>query len=155
MASKGAERKEQKIQSSELKEALQSVDKEGKGYVSRDDVVLVLRTMGLYPTRHFVKLETHGKATVTYQEVEDIVERNRAKLATPNPDQIRDIFKVCDPRGTGKINSSTLRELITTLSDPLTAAEADELMKEADPQNTGKVDYDRLCSSLIKAYGGK
>ena len=155
MASKGVEKKEPKVRSSELKDALQSVDKEGKGYVSRDDVVLVLRTMGLYPTAHLVKLETHGKTNITYQEVEAIMEKCKANLSTPTPEQIRDIFKVVDPRGTGKINSATLRELITTLSERMTAAEADELMKEADPQNTGKVDYDRLCASLIRAYGGK
>ena len=51
------------------------------------------------------------------------------------------IFRIFDPDGTGTIPTSEMRTVMTTLGEKLTPEEVNAMLKEADPDNTGKIDY--------------
>ena len=52
-----------------------------------------------------------------------------------------DIIRIFDPDGTGTIPTSVMRTVMTTLGEKLTPEEVNAMLKEADPDNSGKIDY--------------
>ena len=57
-------------------------------------------------------------------------------------DEIREAFKVFDKDGNGYISASELRHVMTNLGEKLTDEEVDEMIKEADVDGDGKVNYE-------------
>jgi len=51
----------------------------------------------------------------------------------------------------GKIKSSELRRIVTSLGDVLTEEEVEELIRDADPLCEGVVNYEALTRTLV--YG--
>ena len=51
-------------------------------------------------------------------------------------------FRVFDANGDGRISVEELRHVMVNLGDPLTDEEVDEMMREADKDNDGYVDYE-------------
>ena len=49
--------------------------------------------------------------------------------------------RIFDPDGTGTIPTSEMRTVMTTLGEKLTPEEVNAMLKEADPENSGKIDY--------------
>ena len=50
-----------------------------------------------------------------------------------------------DANGDGRISVEELRHVMVNLGDPLTDEEVDEMMREADKDNDGYVDYEGPC----------
>ena len=65
--------------------------------------------------------------------------------------ELLDAFKVFDRDGKGNIPTAELRHIVTSLGEKLTEEEADEMMKEADPERTGHVDYAKFVKKLLSA----
>ena len=57
-------------------------------------------------------------------------------------------FKIFDREDKGFISSEYVKEIMTNLGDKLTEEEVDELVKAADPDGTGQIDYEGkiMCS---------
>ena len=53
-------------------------------------------------------------------------------------------FRVFDANGDGRISVEELRHVMVNLGDPLTDEEVDEMMREADKDNDGYVDYEGI-----------
>lgn len=51
-------------------------------------------------------------------------------------------FQVFDKDGSGKISAAELRHVMTNLGEKLTDEEVDDMIREADVDNDGLVDYD-------------
>ena len=51
-------------------------------------------------------------------------------------------FQVFDKNGDGYISASELRHVMTTLGEKLTDDEVDEMIREADIDGDGKVNYE-------------
>ena len=62
--------------------------------------------------------------------------------------QLLEAFKVFDPQNTQHIDSKELYKLLTTLGEKLSEKEAEQLLREADPSNSGKVHYPSLVKLL-------
>ena len=58
-------------------------------------------------------------------------------------------FQVLDRDGTGRIASEELRRLVMTVGDKLSAREADEMLKLADPESSGIVEYEKFIKKLV------
>ena len=56
-------------------------------------------------------------------------------------EELREAFKVFDKDGNGVINADELRHVMTNLGEKLTDEEITEMIKEADTNNDGLVDY--------------
>ena len=61
---------------------------------------------------------------------------------TDSEEEIREAFKVFDKDGNGFISAAELRHVMTNLGEKLTDEEVDEMIREADIDGDGQVNYE-------------
>ena len=57
-------------------------------------------------------------------------------------EEIREAFRVFDKDGNGFISAAELRHVMTNLGEKLTTEEVDDMIREADADGDGQVNYD-------------
>ena len=66
---------------------------------------------------------------------------------TDSEEEIREAFRVFDKDGNGFISAAELRHVMTNLGEKLTDEEVDEMIREADIDGDGQVNYEgEKCS---------
>ncbi|PRD17711.1 UNVERIFIED_CONTAM: Calmodulin [Trichonephila clavipes] len=72
---------------------------------------------------------------------------------TDSEEEIREAFRVFDKDGNGFISAAELRHVMTNLGEKLTDEEVDEMIREADIDGDGQVNYeDYLKYESYKSY---
>lgn len=66
----------------------------------------------------------------------------RKMKETDSEEEIREAFKVFDKDGNGFISAAELRHVMTNLGEKLTDEEVDEMIREADIDGDGQVNYE-------------
>lgn len=69
---------------------------------------------------------------------------------TDSEEEIREAFRVFDKDGNGFISAAELRHVMTNLGEKLTDEEVDEMIREADIDGDGQVNYEG--KSCIDVY---
>ena len=62
---------------------------------------------------------------------------------------MREAFKIFDRDGNGYIDIMELKSVVTRMGAPITDKEADELFRDADLNNDGKLDYDEFVKMIM------
>ena len=57
-------------------------------------------------------------------------------------EEIKDAFRIFDKDGNGLISAHELRQIMMNLGEKLTDEELDEMMREADLNGDGQIDYE-------------
>lgn len=57
-------------------------------------------------------------------------------------EELREAFKTFDKDGNGRISAAELRHVMTNLGEKLTDEEVDEMIREADLDGDGEVNYE-------------
>ncbi|KAG0694301.1 hypothetical protein DFH29DRAFT_815483, partial [Suillus ampliporus] len=65
---------------------------------------------------------------------------------------VREAFKVFDKDGNSYINAAELRHIMMDLGEKLTDGEADEMIREADIDGDGQINYEDWCPFPHLAY---
>ena len=60
---------------------------------------------------------------------------------TDTEEEIREAFRIFDRDGNGLISANELRQIMANLGEKLTDEELDEMMREADLNGDGHIDY--------------
>ena len=61
------------------------------------------------------------------------------------------MFQIFDRDGNGYIDAKELKQVVTRMGQALTAAEADELLREADLDGDGKLDYNEFVKMMLES----
>lgn len=80
-----------------------------------------------------------GNGTIDFEEFLTMMARKMKD--TDTEDEMREAFRVFDKDGDGYISAAELRHVMANLGEKLTEQEVDEMIKEADLNGDGKVDY--------------
>ena len=67
---------------------------------------------------------------------------------TDKEEELREAFRVFDRNGDGFISASELRHVMTNLGEKLTDDEVEDMIREADLDGDGLVNYEGLPSSF-------
>lgn len=83
---------------------------------------------------------TLGNGTIDFEEF--LLMMARKMKDTDSEEELREAFRVFDKDGNGFISAAELRHVMTNLGEKLTDEEVDEMIKEADLDGDGLVNYE-------------
>ncbi|KAF8407552.1 hypothetical protein HHK36_006686 [Tetracentron sinense] len=70
-------------------------------------------------------------------------------LDTDSEEELKEAFKVFDKDQNGFISAAELRHVMTNLGEKLTDEEVDEMIREADVDGDGQVNYDEFVRMML------
>ena len=68
---------------------------------------------------------------------------------TDSEEELKEAFKVFDKDGNGFISAAELRHIMTNLGEKLTDEEVDEMIREADVDGDGQINYEEFVKMMM------
>jgi calmodulin len=93
------------------------------------------------------EIDTDNNGTIDFPEFLTMMARKLQD--SEGEEEIREAFKVFDKDGTGFISAAELRHVMTNLGEKLTDEEVDEMIREADVDGDGQVNYDEFVKMML------
>ncbi|OPJ76413.1 calmodulin, striated muscle [Patagioenas fasciata monilis] len=142
---------EEKI--AEFKEAFSLFDRDGDGRITTKELGTVMRSLGQNPTEAelqdmAVEVDTDGSGTIDFPEF--LLLMARKMRDTDSEEEMREAFRVFDKDGNGYISAAELRHIMTNLGEKLTDEEVDEMIREADFNDDGQVNYEEFVRMMTE-----
>jgi calmodulin len=138
-------------QLAEYKEAFALFDKDADGRLDNNDLGSLVRALGRCPTEATIRSFHTTSGSLSFDECLNVLVQLPPVDPTALEAELRSAFRVFDKDGSGRIPAAELRHVLTNLGEKLTDAEAEEFLKQADPEKSGLVDYDRYIRSVLTA----
>uniref|UniRef100_A0A1W7RAW9 Calglandulin n=1 Tax=Hadrurus spadix TaxID=141984 RepID=A0A1W7RAW9_9SCOR len=141
-------------QVAELKEAFMLFDKDSDGMITAAELGVVMRSLGQRPTEIELRNMVHivdqdGNGTIEFDEF--LYMMSKKMKDTDSEEELKEAFRVFDKNGDGFISAMELRHVMTNLGEKLTDEEVEDMIKEADLDGDGLVDYDEFVTILTSA----
>nr|XP_032635969.1 calmodulin-like protein 6 isoform X2 [Chelonoidis abingdonii]XP_032635970.1 calmodulin-like protein 6 isoform X2 [Chelonoidis abingdonii]XP_032635971.1 calmodulin-like protein 6 isoform X2 [Chelonoidis abingdonii] len=133
-------------------------DEEGNGLVKTDDLEKLMSLMGINPTKRELatmakEVDKDNKGTLNCNSFLVLMGIYHEK-AKNQDEELRAAFKVFDKEHKGYIDWNTLKYVLTNAGEPLNEQEAELMMKEADKDGDGTIDYEDLWLCLLPSQAG-
>lgn len=128
----------------EAKEIFELYDKDGDKRISTQELGNVMRALGANPTlgelqEMIREVDSNGNGTVDFSE---FITLFMTKLKEPDTEaDLIETFKMFDKDENGCIRPEELREALMKAGSKLTEEEADEMVREADIDGDGFINY--------------
>ena len=128
-------------------------DKDGNGDISTAELGTVMRSLGENPSDAEIleminEVDGNGDGTIDFDEFVPLMARKMDE--TNQEEMLKAAFRCFDEDGNGTISDTELRAILTTRGDKLTNAEVDEVMKGADKDGDGTIDYKEFVKVLMQ-----
>lgn len=139
-------------QRDELKEAFGIYDINKDGVITTRELGTVLRQLGHNPTEAEIlemikELDKDSNGTISFNEFTLLMADKMKNMDTE--DDVRDAFRVFDVNGIGLISAQELRHVVTNLGEKLSDEEANEMIRVADADGDGLINYNDFINMMI------
>eukprot|EP01018_Ginkgo_biloba_P008250 Gb_30717 [translate_table: standard] len=139
-------------QIAEFKEAFSLFDKDGDGCITTKELGTVMRSLGQNPTEAELQdmineVDADGNGTIDFPEFLNLMARKMKD--TDSEEELKEAFKVFDKDQNGFISAAELRHVMTNLGEKLTDEEVDEMIREADVDGDGQVNYEEFVKMML------
>ncbi|XP_030937370.1 calmodulin [Quercus robur] len=139
-------------QIAEFKEAFSLFDKDGDGCITTKELGTVMRSLGQNPTEAELQdmineVDADQNGTIDFSEFLNLMARKMKD--TDSEEELREAFKVFDKDQNGFISAAELRHVMTNLGEKLTDEEVDEMIREADLDGDGQVNYEEFVRMML------
>eukprot|EP00918_Siedleckia_nematoides_P012632 GHVU01027666.1.p1 GENE.GHVU01027666.1~~GHVU01027666.1.p1 ORF type:complete len:151 (-),score=42.06 GHVU01027666.1:313-765(-) len=135
----------------EAKEAFSLFDRDGDGKVDQKELMMIIKSMGYTPAQSDLDVIydkcVELKYEISFQNFIDMVDSKLKDLDAAA--ELVSSFKTFDRENNGSISTMELKCVLETLGEELTETEVEELLKEADPNNTGAIPYQEFVQQLL------
>eukprot|EP00741_Cyanophora_paradoxa_P005884 tig00000113_g5702.t1 len=130
----------------EFREIFNLVDVDHGGSISKEELGQLMHTLGLRPSQEeldamVAEIDQDGNGEIDFDEFVYVMSRKAQPAYTP--EQVKAAFKVFE-KGTppGFVRTGDVEKALTTYGqDKLSKEEAQELLAQVDPDNTGLINY--------------
>mmetsp|Transcript_19087 Transcript_19087/g.62923 ORF Transcript_19087/g.62923 Transcript_19087/m.62923 type:complete len:170 (+) Transcript_19087:269-778(+) len=143
----------------EFKELFNLVDEDKGGSISPQELGSLMETLGLKPNQDELnamirEIDEDGNGEIDFDEFVQVM--SRKVQPTYTPEEVKAAFKVFEAPNSGlppgHVKTSALERALTTYgTEKLTVEEAQDLLSQVDPENTGSVNYieyvNMMCST--------
>ncbi|KAL9702333.1 hypothetical protein quinque_005851 [Culex quinquefasciatus] len=142
-----------KEQIEELREAFTLFDTNGDGTISGSELSTVLRALGKNVSDAEVEellkeVRTDDEGRIRFG---DFVAMMTVRLKDfNNEDQLQEAFRIFDRDGNGRISAEELRVALRSFGEQLTEEELEELLREADVNSDGQIDYGEFVRMITQ-----
>ncbi|CAN1748915.1 unnamed protein product [Linum perenne] len=158
-------------QISEFKEAFSLFDKDGDGFfkptdhftrfvssffitgcITTKELGTVMRSLGQNPTEAELQdmineVDADGNGTIDFPEFLNLMARKMKD--TDSEEELKEAFRVFDKDQNGFISAAELRHVMTNLGEKLTDEEVDEMIREADVDGDGQINYEEFVKVMM------
>ncbi|KAI5397774.1 Calmodulin-3, variant 2 [Lathyrus oleraceus] len=93
------------------------------------------------------EVDADGNGTIEFDEFLNLMARKMKD--TDAEEELREAFKVFDKDQNGYISASELRHVMMNLGEKLSDEEVKQMIKEADMDGDGQVDYDEFVKMMM------
>ncbi|CAL8337396.1 unnamed protein product [Lota lota] len=127
-------------------------DEEGNGEVKTLELERLVSLMGINLTKRELSqmakdIDQKGKGTFNNESFLGLMALYHER--TKNQDaELRDAFKVFDKDAQGYIEWNTLKYVLMNAGEALNEIEAEQMMKEADKDGDGTIDYEEFVAMM-------
>uniref|UniRef100_A0A6T8JY02 EF-hand domain-containing protein n=1 Tax=Hemiselmis andersenii TaxID=464988 RepID=A0A6T8JY02_HEMAN len=143
----------------EFKELFNLVDEDKGGSISPHELGSLMETLGLKPNQEELdamirEIDEDGNGEIDFDEFVQVM--SRKVQPTYTPEEVKAAFKVFEAATAGlpqgHVKTSALERALTTYgTDKLSLEEAQDLLSQVDPENTGVINYveyvNMMCST--------
>lgn len=128
-------------------------DYDKDGVISNDDMRIVLKSLGHKITDQDLdelikSIDRNGDGKIELTEFLDIMGAKQQSIKALE-EEVRIAFEFFDLDGNGYISMSELKQVASELGEELTEAEIDEMIREADADGDGQVDYNEFLRMMM------
>lgn len=94
------------------------------------------------------EIDSDGTGIIDFPEFVNVMSRKMKD--TDEEKEITEAFKVFDKDGRGFISSVELKHVMVNLGEKLTDEEIDEMVREADMDGDGEINYNEFVNAMMK-----
>ena len=129
-------------------------DKDGDGTITTRELGTVMRSLGQNPTTHELQdmvneADADGTGTIDFPEFLTMMARQMMDASAET--ELKETFKMFDTSGNGFVSASELRHVMTNLGEKLTDEEVDEMIREADWDGDGQINYEEFVKMMMSS----
>ena len=144
-------------QIAELREIFRSFDRNKDGSLTQLELGSLLRSLGLKPSPDQLedliqKADTNSNGLIEFSEFVRLVSPEILSAKSPyTEDQLQQLFKMFDRDGNGFITAAELAHSMAKLGHALTAEELTGMIKEADTDGDGRINFQEFSQAITSA----
>ncbi|KAL0916275.1 hypothetical protein M5K25_013770 [Dendrobium thyrsiflorum] len=132
--------------------ALKNTALGSSGCITTKELGTVMRSLGQNPTEAELQdmineVDADGNGTIDFPEFLNLMARKMKD--TDSEEELREAFRVFDKDQNGFISAAELRHVMTNLGEKLTDEEVDEMIREADVDGDGQINYDEFVKVMM------
>ncbi|KAJ2226884.1 hypothetical protein GGF40_004243 [Coemansia sp. RSA 1286] len=136
----------------ELKDTFNEFDKDGNGSISREELELAMKTIlgsevQINAEELIRAVDKDGNGEIEFEEFLSLMAQYYN--TSSEEDELREAFKVFDKNGDGVISADELRQVMTSLGERLTSEEVSEMIREADVDGDGNINYEEFSKMMV------
>jgi calmodulin len=137
---------------SEFREAFEIFDKDKDGYITIKELGEIMKNLGQTPTETELQdmineVDIDGNGNIDFKEFLGLMARKMRD--TDTDEELIEAFKVFDRDCNGQITAQELKHVMTNLGEKIEDAEVEEMIKEADLDGDGYINYEEFVRMII------
>jgi calmodulin len=136
----------------EFKEAFEIFDKDRDGFITIKELGEIMKNLGQTPTDAELQdmineVDIDGNGNIDFKEFLGLMARKMRD--TDTEEELIEAFKVFDRDSNGLISSQELKHVMTSLGEKITDEEVEEMIREADIDGDGYINYEEFVRMII------
>ncbi|VVB03823.1 unnamed protein product [Arabis nemorensis] len=122
------------------------------GCITTKELGTVMRSLGQNPTEAELQdmineVDADGNGTIDFPEFLNLMAKKMKD--TDSKEELKEAFRVFDKDQNGFISAAELRHVMTNLGEKLTDEEVEEMIREADVDGDGQINYEQFVKIMM------